>query len=259
MPELPDLQAFSRNLSKILVGKRLEKLYAINKRKLKVPEGDLQRSLEGAVLSSIYRDGKELRFTFDNGNSLGLHLMLRGKLHIFQEKNDHRFTIIELLFSGGTGLAMADFQGQATPTLNPAPKQAPDALSKNVNYKFLKERINRSKAAIKKVLMDQDFIRGIGNAYADEILWHAKISPFSTSSKLPDASVKTLSKSIKTVLKQAEKMILKNNPEIISGEVREFLAVHNAKKKQSPTGGKILVDARGARKTYYTREQKLYK
>jgi formamidopyrimidine-DNA glycosylase len=259
MPELPDLQAFSRNLSKILVGKRLQKLYAINKRKLKSPEKDLQRNLEGAALSSIYREGKELHFAFDNGNRLGLHLMLKGKLYLFTQKNEHRFTIVEMLFNDGTGLAMTDFQGQATAILNPPLKKAPDALSKEVNFRFLKQKLNRSKAAVKKLLMDQQVIRGIGNAYADEILWHARISPFSISNKVPDASIKTLAKSIKTVLKQAEKIILKSSPEIISGEVRDFLAIHNPEKNQSPAGGKILVDTGSARKTYYTKEQKLFR
>jgi formamidopyrimidine-DNA glycosylase len=259
MPELPDLQAFSRNLSKKLVGKKVEKINAIYKKRLKTEEKGLQRSLEGATLSSVCREGKELHLSFDNGNVLALHMMLKGQLHLFHEKNDARFTIIELLFTDGTGLAMADFQGQATPTLNPQPKEAPDALSNTVNFKFLKEKLNKSKAAVKKVLIDQQVIRGIGNAYADEILWHARISPFSISNKIPDANLKALAKSIKSVLKQAEKKILKANPEIISGEIRDFVAVHSSKKQKSPTGARILIDKSSARKTYYTREQKLFR
>lgn len=52
--------------------------------------------------------------------------MLRGQLHLFKENNDKKFTIIELLFTDGYGLAMTDFQGQATPTLNPIPREAED-------------------------------------------------------------------------------------------------------------------------------------
>jgi len=258
MPELPDLQAFSRNLSKTLAGKTIEKIHAINKKKFKTSEKDLRHALEGARLSSVAREGKELHFFFDNGNVLSLHLMLRGELHFFGEKNDKRSTIIELVFSDGTGLAMTDFQGQATPTLNPAPRDAPDALSPKAGYKFLKEKLNKSKAAIKKLLIDQHVIRGIGNAYADEILWHARISPFSISNKIPDAAIKTLAKSIKTILRKAEKLILKTDPDIISGEIRDFMAIHNAKQTHSPTGAKIRIDKSGARKTYYTDEQKVY-
>lgn len=258
MPELPDLQVFSRNLSEKLVGKKVQSLTVAYKKKLKAPEKDLRHAIEKATLKSVYRDGKELHFEFDNGNVLGLHMMLKGQLHLYHKKHDEKYPIIELLFTDGTGLTMTDWQGQATPTLNPVPRAAPDALSKSVTYTFLKEALARSKSTIKKVLMDQEIIRGIGNAYADEILWEARISPFSISNKIPETAIKALAKSIRAVLTKAERKILKAHPGIISGEVRDFVAVHSAKLKESPTGGKILIDAIGGRKTYYTDEQKLY-
>jgi len=258
MPELPDLQAFSRNLSRKLVGKKVEKIHAVYRKKLKTPEKDLQRALHGATLTSVYREGKEIHFAFDNGNVLGLHMMLKGKLNYFEKKNEHKYTIIELLFTDGTGLAMTDFQGQATPTLNPEPRAAPDALSADAGYKFLKEKLSRSRSAVKKLLMDQKIIRGIGNAYADEILWHAGISPFSISNKIPDAAIRKLAKSIKAVFSRAQKMILKTDPDIIGGEQRDFLDIHNAGKTHSPTGAKIQKDESSGRKTYYTNEQKLW-
>ena len=258
MPELPDLQAFSRNLDKRLTGKKVEKIHAITTKKLNTPEKELQRALGGSTLTSVSREGKELHFTFDNGNVLALHLMLKGQLHFFEEINEQRFTILEIVFSGGTGLAMTDFQRQATPTLNPEARDAPDALSDDAGFEFLKERLNRSKTTIKKLLTDQKFIRGIGNAYADEILWHARISPFSTCNKIPDAAIRKLSKSIRTVFNTAEETILKANPDIIGGEIRDFMAIHNPEKTQSPTKATIHVQSTGGRKTYFTDEQTLY-
>ncbi|HEX8041368.1 MAG TPA: hypothetical protein VF490_19610, partial [Chryseosolibacter sp.] len=120
-----------------------------------------------------------------------------------------------------------------------------------------KETLHGSKARIKQLMMDQNVIRGIGNAYADEILWHARISPFSVSNKIPGEAIKRLAKSVRSVLTKAIKTILKNYPGMITGEVRDFMAVHNAKKRHSPTGVKIKVDKTG-RSTYYTDEQKLY-
>lgn len=258
MPELPDLQVFSRNLSEKLVGKHVQRLTVAYKKKLKTSEKNLRHAIENSTLTSVYRDGKELHFAFDNGNVLGLHMMLKGQLHLFQEKHQEKYPIIALLFTDGTGLTMTDWQGQATPTLNPGRREAPDALSKFVNYRFLKEVLGNSKAPIKKVLMDQERIRGIGNAYADEILWEARISPFSISNKIPDSALRVLAKSLRAVLTKAEKKILKAYPGIISGEVRDFAAVHSAKLTESPTGGKILIGSMGGRKTYYTDEQKLY-
>lgn len=257
MPELPDLEVFSFNLSTRLAGKKVEKLHAIYRKKLKTPETDFKECLEGATLSSVYRDGKELHFSFDNGTVLSLHLMLKGQLHLFEETHHEKYPIIEIRFSDSTGLVMTDWQGQATPALNPPAREAPDALSKTVNYAFLKETLGRSKARIKQLMTDQNIIRGIGSAYADEILWHARISPFSVSNKIPGPAVKTLAKSIRSVLTKATKTILKNYPGIISGEVRDFMAVHHAKRTHSPTGARIKVDNTG-RSTYYTDEQTLY-
>lgn len=258
MPELPDLQVFSRNLDKRLTGKKVEKIHAIRARKLNTSEKELQRAIAGATLTSVVREGKELHFHFDNGNVLGLHLMLKGELHFFVGKNEERFSVLEILFSDATGLVMTDFQAQATPTLNPPAREAPDALSEESGYKFLKEKLGHSGTTIKKLLTDQKVIRGIGNAYADEILWHARISPFSTCSKIPDAAIRHLAKSIRMVFANAEKSILEADPDIIGGERREFMAIHNPERTHSPTSSEICVRESGGRKTYYTNEQVLY-
>lgn len=259
MPELPDLQVFSRNLTRKLAGKKVAKLQAVYKKKLKTAEKDLKRAVEGATLSSVYRDGKELHFAFDNGNVLALHLMLKGELHLFQGAHERKYPIIELLFSDGIGLAMTDWQGQANAALNPEPREAPDALAKSVNFQFLKKTLSASKAAVKKLLTDQRVIRGIGNTYADEILWDARISPFSISNKIPDAAIEMLARSLRSVLGKAEKTIMKTHHEIISGEIRDFLPIHNPDKEKSPGGAIIRVSTSGGRKTYYTDEQKVYR
>ena len=258
MPELPDLEVFSRNLTKKLIGKKVSKITISKKAKIKVSSNLIKKTLEGQKLKKIYREGKELYFEFSKGDILSLHLMLRGELYLFKEKHDRKSAIIEFLFSDKSGLVMSDYQWAAHPTLNPEEKEAPDALSKTVTTKLLKEIIQGSKAAVKNILLDQSVIRGIGNAYADEILWKAKISPFAVGSKIPDRYITSLSKAIKSVLKNAQKNILKADPHIISGEIRDFLVIHNHQKDKSPTGAKIQIKS-GSRKTYYTDEQELFK
>ncbi len=108
---------------------------------------------------------------------------------------------------------------------------------------------------IKAFLMDQHIIRGIGNAYADEILWAAGLAPTSHSDKIPTDRIAILNDAIKSVLVDAEKQIKKADPHLISGEIRDFLKVHNSKNTHSPTGGKINVIQLNSRKTYYTDEQ----
>src|SRR5688572_14549023 len=119
MPELPDLEIFCHNLNKKLAKKKLEEVAVVNKSKLKAPATQLKKNLEGAKLKKVYREGKELHFAFDNEQVLGLHLMLHGKLSLFEKTNEQKNTVIELLFDDNTGLALSDYQEAATPTLNP--------------------------------------------------------------------------------------------------------------------------------------------
>src|SRR5882757_2151024 len=131
MPELPDLQAFSHNLDKKLAGKTLKQIAVINAKKLNVTHKELQDTLQDQKLDKVYREGKELYLKFSKGDILALHLMLHGKLFLFEGKNENKYSIIELHFSDNTGLVLTDFQGIANPTLNPEEKDAPDALSKD--------------------------------------------------------------------------------------------------------------------------------
>lgn len=257
MPELPDLEVFSANLKSHFVGKKLVSLKVINGKKLKDSPGELSKSLEGKVLNDIYRSGKELNFKFSNGDILGMHLMLRGDIFLFEKVNDHKYTIVELHFSNGKGLALTDRMQNANVKLNPEEKEGIDAMDKELNFKYLKSIFNK-KTTIKKALLDQQLIRGIGNAYADEILWEAKISPFSRVNAIPDEKIKELAKTIKSVLKDATSQILKTHPGLIQGEIRDFLKIHTKQKTKSPTGLPIKIVKKGISKTYYTEEQILY-
>jgi len=256
MPELPDLQVFSYNLTKALKGKKLEKIDIKVSQKANVPADEFNKALDGQILDKVARVGKELHFEFKNGHLLGLHLMLHGQLYFFDKDNKHNYTIVELLFEGGKGLALTDFQKAATPTLDPKATGVIDAL--DIDFNYLKEKLGATRTAVKTVLMDQHVIRGIGNAYADEIFYDAKISPFSAANKIPEDKVKQLAKSVKHVLEDAEKQILKAQPDIISAEFRDFLKVHQPKKKKTSSGETILQKPVGSRKTYYTDEQELF-
>jgi formamidopyrimidine-DNA glycosylase len=256
MPELPDLQIFSKNLSKLFKDKKLEKINVIVAKKLNVPAKKLEDALEEQVLTHIDRVGKELQFLFKNGHVLALHLMLHGELHLFEDRNEHRFGIIELIFEDKKGLVLTDFQKAATPTLDPEKLDTPDALA--VDAKYMEQKLSSTKSPVKTVLMDQKILRGIGNAYADEILYDAKLSPFSVANKIPADKIKVLVSSVKSVLADAEKQIIQHNPDIISGEVRDFLLVHKPKLQETAKGETIHQKPVGSRKTYYTDSQELF-
>jgi formamidopyrimidine-DNA glycosylase len=257
MPELPDIEVFSRNLKKMYSGKKLTKIKVVNNKNIQDSQKELSKTLQGQELKDVYRSGKEMRFLFSNGHVLGLHLMLTGDLIPFEGKNERKSTKVEFTFEDGDQLALTDRFKNAFIKLNPEDKEGIDALDPKLHYAYLKKALNR-KAAIKNILLDQKVIRGIGNAYSDEILWQTKISPFSKANAIPDDKIKELAKTIKKVLKSATKKIYDNNPGLIHGEVRDYLDIHTKKKDKSPTGVKIKIAARGMLKTYYTDEQVMY-
>jgi formamidopyrimidine-DNA glycosylase len=257
MPELPDLEVFSTNLKSHFAGKKLVTLKVINGKSLKDKPSALSETLEGKMLKDIYRSGKELRFKFSNNTILGMHLMLTGDLFLFDKTNDHKSTIVEFYFTNDKGLALTDRMGKANVKLNPKEKKGIDAMDNGLNFKYLKTLFD-SKATIKNLLLDQDHIRGIGNAYADEILWQVWISPFSKVNAIPEDKIKELVKAIKSVLKDAISKIRKKHPGIMQGEIRDFLKIHSKDKTKSPTGSPIKNVKKGRLKTYYTEEQKLY-
>ncbi len=257
MPELPDIQVFSNNLKSMFAGKKLIKIKVINGKKLKDKPKELSSALDGKVLKDVYRSGKEMRLKFSDETILGLHLMLTGDLIPFDKKNESKITIVEFHFSDGKGLALNDRMRNAFVKLNPVDKEGIDALDKGLNFKYLKSKFDR-KAQVKNILLDQDVIRGIGNAYSDEILWETRISPFSVANAIPDGKIKELAANIKKILKRETTRINKKYPGLIHGEIRDFLVIHTRKKTESPTGAPIKTEKRGMLKTFYTDEQVLY-
>lgn len=256
MPEIPDLNIFSKNLAKKLLGKKLMQFTVLVPRKLKVPESELKEALEGQQLTEINRVGKELHFLFGNGHVLGLHLMLHGSMHWYVNTNENKFTIAELLFDDDTGLAITDWQKAVILTLDPKPVKVPDAMSMPNGY--LRDALKNNTHHIKTVLTEGKVVRGIGNAYVDEILYAAKISPFSKANAIPQDNIDVLTKAITTVLTEAEHHISKMFPDTITEKERDFLQVHRPKQKLTLAGEPILKAEIDSRKTYYVESQQIF-
>ena len=257
MAELPDLTVFAQILKRRFKGKTLSKLDIKVVKKINVTGKELAEALEGEKLLDVTREGKTLQLHFSGDQVLGLHLMLRGELMLINENSeDPRFEIIALHFKGGEGFAVLDMQKMATPTLNPEKTTVPDALE--MDYAYFSALMAKKKTLVKTVLMDQHVMRGIGNSYTDEILWHARISPFSVAKAVPEKELKKLFKSLKMVLETAITDIAKENGDELRGELRDFMKVHGAKLEKSPTGFEIKSEKIGGRTSYYTEEQELF-
>lgn len=256
MPEIPDLNVFCTNLAERLVGKTLANISILVPRRLKSPETDFKATLEEQELLAINRLGKQLYFEFANKHVLSVQLMLYGAMHWYEGKNENKFTIAELLFADGTGLAITDWQKAVILSLDPEVSKVPDAMHLPVGY--LDQALKGKNKPIKTVLQEGKVVQGIGNAYVDEILYVAKLSPFSIAAKIPEQKVEVLTKAIPDVLTEAEAHIRKNFPDTITEKERDFLKVHLPKHKFTPKGEAILVAEIASRKTYYTEGQELF-
>ena len=256
MPELPIAAVYSANLASMLSGKEVESI-ELNRAPLNVSCAELQAAVIGTVLSDVKRSGKEILFQFSNSSELLVHLLLAEGFAITRTPGDVQFKSLLIAFKGGPSLIISDPKGEIRAQLNPPPPAAPYVL--DINLEYLRGKIaKKTKMLAKAFLIDQSLFRGIGNAYADEILWEARISPKSVMGKIPDEAIELLFNSMRKVLIDAVDEIGKAKPDIISGQVLEILKVHNHSRAQSPTGWPIKKESVAGKTTYYTDEQALY-
>ncbi|WP_428330086.1 DNA-formamidopyrimidine glycosylase family protein [Mucilaginibacter sp.] len=256
MAELPDLTVFAQILSRKFKGKELDKLEVTVAKKLNGTVGDLKSALEGHELSSVRREGKTLQLHFSDNQILGLHLMLRGELVDLNDDETPRFQILAFHFKNAGGFAVIDLQKQATPTLQPEPVAAPDALDLDKSY--FTALLAKKRTVIKTLLMDQKALRGIGNSYADEILYDAGVSPFSIAKAIPSKQVTKIYNSIRTVLEKAIHDIAEANGDKLTGELKDFMNIHSPQLKTTAKGEIIKTEKIGGRTTYYTDAQELF-
>ena len=260
MPELPDLEVFKDNIFNRLTSKRLTGLEVFNPYKMTTPQNVMAEALKGQELLSVNRVGKELFFTFTGGRVISAHLMLNGQISIVCDSDvaGIKFKIFWLKFENET-VVFSDRGGLCTIKYMPVVNKVPDAFDAAFTPEyFLNLAKKKPKLNIKAFLIDQSVVKGIGNAYADEILWLARVSPRSQVDKVPIAVMEALYTAIGTVLRQAVASIKAISPNIISGEERSFLKVHNKMKKQTDTGFPILIERIASKITYFTEEQVIY-
>ena len=261
MPELPDLEVFKENIFSKLTSKRLVGVDVHNHQKVTTPRSILETALNGRTLTAIDRFGKELLFDFADDKIIAAHLMLSGKISIISDPSvaaGIRFKIFSMCFEN-EALVFSDMGGLCTIKYNPVRDGVPDAFGADFTLEYFRN-IARKKAAmnIKAFLIDQKIVKGIGNAYADEILWYARVSPYSKVGKIPDEVLARVHEAIDIVLKNAVVSIKAIAPDIISGEERSFLQVHTKSKKRTETGFPIRIERIASKITYFTEEQILY-
>lgn len=227
MPELPEVETVRIGLQTLLPGREVARVEHDWPKSFPNTDADVQKFLIGAKVVTVERRAKVLMIELSSKYSLVIHLKMTGQL-VFSAPGGERFgaghpnksliselpdksTRVTLTFTDGGKLFFNDqrkfgwvrlLPTAELPQIDFLQKLGPEPLSTNFTWKSMCERLaRRSNTNIKAALLDQTVIAGIGNIYADESLWGAKIYPSTLVKNLSDAKIKKLYESLMAVLK----------------------------------------------------------
>ena len=211
MPELPEVETTVRGLTPILAGHRIESL-DLRRADLRWPfPPDLRQRITGAVVTGLGRRAKYGLIDTDRGDTMIFHLGMSGAWRVDPDdigKHDH--LLIET--DEGRRLHLRDPRRFGSVDLVPTGELAdwpafralgPEPLGGSIDGKWLKRRFEGRIAAVKLLLLDQRIVAGLGNIYACEALFRARIDPRKPAGKVSLAKLDALARAIPEVLEDA--------------------------------------------------------
>lgn len=202
MPELPEVETVARSLARI-VGRRIVSAEFTCARILRGDPDQMSAMLAGRSIRAIRRRGKFIVIELDAGHCLVVHLGMTGKLLLGGTPGRHTHAILNLdrgvlRYEDPRQFGKIEVSRGLPARLE---QLGPEPLE--VALAEFAARLKRRKARIKSVLLDQRFVRGVGNIYADEALFRAGIHPLAIGARLRPDRVKRLHAAIVEVLSQA--------------------------------------------------------
>lgn len=227
MPELPEVETVRQGLSGLIIGKVVVSATSDTKKSFPNADVDVNNFMIGAHINQIRRRAKVLIIDLDNDYSLLIHLKMTGQL-VFV--GDVRFgaghpsdslvnmlpdksTRVTLIFDDGSKLYFNDQRKFGWIKLMPRieipntdfmKKVGPEPLEDNFTARDFQDRFTRrARTSIKAALLDQSVVAGVGNIYADESLWGAKIHPKRLVASLTSAEFKNLYTELRAVMNLA--------------------------------------------------------
>jgi formamidopyrimidine-DNA glycosylase len=211
MPELPEVEILKEELRREVVGRRVEEVAVFEKTEGQFPVAQFREAMEGRAIVGVRQRGKMLVLDFEGGHSLIIHLMMVGQLLLSPpftgEPHDVR---LGLKFADGTLLTLGQVRLKYVhwlPTAEvdswpPIVKLGINPLDESFTVDLLRQLLAKKRGAIKAILMDQAALAGLGNVYADEILFRARLHPQHCASGLSEEEVKRLHGSIVAELRR---------------------------------------------------------
>ncbi|AIT89460.1 bifunctional DNA-formamidopyrimidine glycosylase/DNA-(apurinic or apyrimidinic site) lyase [Corynebacterium ulcerans] len=222
MPELPEVEVVRRGLECHAVGKTLTSITVSHPRAVRYTEGgaqEIEARLHGRSLSSVHRRGKFLWFVLDDSCALMVHLGMSGQMLIkHADAHSHPHTRIRCSLSDEEARGELWFVDQRTfgywrlaeltyahNRLVPEPMAhiAADLLEPVQDLMATARLIKSKHVEIKKLLLNQEIVAGIGNIYADEMLWSAQIHPRQKAHRLSLSAIHSLLREGQIVMNKA--------------------------------------------------------
>ncbi len=215
MPELPEVETIKSELEPCLVGRKFEEVVVGDATAVQgLPAGRFQDGLAGRTVCGLARRGKFFIVRLDNKQALIIHLRMTGNL-ILEDKDrslpsqlTHARVRATFKLDNGRVLAFIDRRRLGRVWLVNDEKEivgklGPEPLGDDFSSEVFAKLLARHRAPIKAVLCDQRVVAGIGNMYADEVLYEARIHPLTLANKLSPRATSRLHSAIRSVLAKA--------------------------------------------------------
>lgn len=217
MPELPEVEHVTKELQRLIAGRRIE-LAELRRQRLApdITPKKFAAKLAGATVNFVHRRGKNILIDLDNARTLIVHLRMSGRFMLLTpDHDDPKFTHAAFHFADHNRLAFQDQRHFGlmkivdTKKLFDAKelaKLAPEPFSDEFSAEYLAKILKSSGRSLKEVLLDQTKVCGVGNIYASEAMFLAGISPKRLARNVPKSRIEPLFQSIRTVLTAAMKV-----------------------------------------------------
>ena len=209
MPELPEVETVLRTLEGLIQGEKIADIDVYNEKITGDPEA-FRASLTGQRFRRFLRRGKYLLFEMDDCTLMS-HLRMEGKYYVYETKTPKaKHTHVIFTFESGRQLHYNDVRQFGRMEVLAKREDysdfhdlSPEPLSEEFNESYLAEKLAQGKRPMKEVLLDQSVFAGVGNIYADEILFDAKIHPLTAQDRLNGNEIATIVSSTKKILSKA--------------------------------------------------------
>jgi formamidopyrimidine-DNA glycosylase len=262
MPELPEVETIRAELAPRLAGRSLVRVEILDPRLTRpVDLFEVAEELEGDTVVAVERRGKYLVLRLESGLALLVHLRMTGGFGF--EPTTHERAVLEL--DDGTRLVYRDVRrfgtwlvledGEIDPYLTS--KNGPEPLGPRFTTAWLAGQLARRRAAVKAVLLDQRVVAGLGNIYADEALWRARVNPLRPASSLSRDEVGRVQRAIRVALRtgiarQGSTLRDYARPDGSAGSMQTEFRVYGRDGEPCPRCRRPIVKARvGGRGTWY--------